>query len=196
MHPELDFEIRFPKGWYTQNSGRMVGAVAPRGEAMVYLTADMPLGDLVELADGFVVTAKRDFGVKVTEKKKVRIGTIPAVRYGFEGGGVLARVTFFPFADMTWRIVGAAPAYASQRYLGQILLTGRSFGPITDKSRLQIRIKRLDVVLARPGEDVIRLGKRTGNAWSATDTALMNGLLGNDVFEGGELMKILRIEGI
>jgi len=196
MHPSLDFEIRFPKGWHTQNSGRMVGAVAPRGEAIVYLTADMPLGDLVELADGFVVTAKKDFGVKVTEKKKVRIGRIPAVRYGFEGGGVAARVTFFPFADMTWRIVGAAPAAASKRYLGQILLTGRSFGPITDKSRLEIRIKRLDVVMARPGEDVIRLGKRTGNAWSASDTALMNGLLGNDVFDGGELMKILRVEGI
>jgi predicted Zn-dependent protease len=196
MHPDLDFEIRFPKGWYTQNSGRMVGATAPRGEAMVYLTADMPLGDLVELADGFVVKAKNDFGVKVIEKKKIRIGDIPAVRYGFEGGGVSAKVTFFPFADMTWRIVGAAPYVAAKRYMGQILLTGRSFGPISDESRLQIQVKRMDVVLVRQGEDVIQLGQRTGNAWTATETALMNGMLGNEVFEGGELMKILRVEGL
>ena len=196
VHPELDFEIRFPKGWHTQNSGSMVGATAPRGEAMVYLTADMPLGDLVELADGFAKKADKDFGVRVTEKKKVRVGGVPAVRYGFKGGGmrgsVVAHVTFFPFANATWRIVGAAPGAAANRYLGQILLTARSFGPVDDQSWSDIRIKHLRVVLTRPGEDVIQLGQRTGNAWTATETALMNGMLGNDVFEGGELMKILR----
>ncbi len=198
MHPDLDFEIRFPKGWRTQNSGRMVGATAPRGEAMIYLTADMPLGDLVELADEFALKASEEFGVRVTEKKKVRIGSIQAIRYGFEGGGIgrsiVARVTFFPFADSTWRIVGAAPAAAANRYLGQILLAARSFRPISDRSRSQIRVKRLHVVLVRPGEDVVQLGERTGNAWTPTETALMNGMLGNEVFEGGELMKILRSE--
>ena len=198
IHPELDFEIRFPKGWRIQNSGAMVGATAPRGEAMVYLTADMPLGDLVELANDFAVKADKEFGVRVTEKKKVRIGGVQAVRYGFEGGGmrqsIVAQVTFFPFANATWRIVGAAPRAAANRYLGQILLTARSFGPIIDKDRSEIRIKHLRVILARPGEDVIQLGKRSGNAWTATETALMNGLLGNDVFEGGELMKVLRSE--
>lgn len=198
MHPDLDFEIRFPKGWRTQNSGRMVGATAPRGEAMIYLTADMPLGDLIELADEFALKASEEFGVRVTEKKKVRIGSIQAIRYGFEGGGIgrsiVARVTFFPFADSTWRIVGAAPAAAANRYLGQILLAARSFRPISDRSRSQIRVKRLHVVLVRPGEDVVRLGERTGNAWTPTETALMNGMLGNEVFEGGELMKILRSE--
>ncbi len=198
MHPDLDFEIRFPKGWHTQNSGRMVGATAPRGEAMIYLTADMPLGDLVELADEFALKASEEYGVRVTEKKKVRIGSIQAIRYGFEGGGIgrsiVARVTFFPFADSTWRIVGAAPAAAANRYLGQILLAARSFRPISDRSQSQIRVKRLHVVLVRPGEDVVRLGERTGNAWTPTETALMNGMLGNEVFEGGELMKILRSE--
>ena len=33
-----------------------------------------------------------------------------------------------------------------------------------------------------------------GNAWSAAETALINGQLGNEIFEGGELMKILRSE--
>ena len=198
LHPALGFEIKFPKGWRTQNSGQMVGATAPRGEAIIYLTADMPLGDLVELADEFAVKASQDFNVHVTEKKKVRIAGAQAVRYGFEGGGgrrsIVARVTFFPFADSTWRIVGAAPSAAANRYLGQILLSARSFKPLSDKSRSQIRTKRLHVVLVRPGEDVVRLGERTANEWTPTETALMNGLLGNEVFEGGELMKILRSE--
>ena len=200
LHPALDFELRFPKGWRTQNSGRAVGATAPRGEAVIYLTGDMPSGDLVGLADGFAVEAAEDFGVRVTEKKKVRVGNVQGVRYGFEGGGmgrsIVARVTFFPFLDSTWRIVGAAPSVAANRYLGPILLTARSFKPLSEEARAKIRIKRLHVVLSRGGEDVVQLGERTGNAWSATDTVLINGMLGNEILEGGKLMKILRVERI
>ncbi len=194
VHPILDFEIRFPKGWRTQNSGSAVGATAPRGEAVIYLTGDLPAGELIGLANDFAVKAAAEYGVKVTEKKKSRLGTISAVRYAFEGGGIAARVTFFPFLKSTWRIVGAAPAFAANRYLGQILLTTRSFRPVTAESLSQIRINHLGVVLVRPGEDVVQLGERTGNVWTPTETALMNGMLGNEVFAGGELMKILLSE--
>lgn len=200
VHPVLGFQMQFPRGWMTQNSAQAVGATAPRGEAVVYLTADMPPGDLIELAEDFARKAKDEFRVDVTEKKKVRLGPIEGVRYGFAsggaGGGVVARVTFFPYAEATWRIVGAAPEIAADRYLGQILLSSRSFRPLSDEARAAIRIKRLHVVLARPGEDVIELGERTDNAWNATETALMNGLLGNEVFDGGEMMKILRRESL
>jgi predicted Zn-dependent protease len=198
MHPGLNFEIQFPKGWHTQNSSRAVGATAPRGEAVIYLTGDMKAGDLIELAEEFSVQAEQDFGVKITEKKKVRLGHLSAVRYGYEGGGfgrsIVARVTFFPFSEATWRIIGAAPAAAANRYLGQILRTTRSFQPLTDESRAKIRTNHLHVILARPGEDLMQLGTRTNNAWTTTETALANGLLGNDTFEGGELIKILRSE--
>lgn len=198
LHPELDFEIRFPKGWRTSNSASAVGATAARGEAVIYLTGDLPAGDLIELADGFSTRAEEDYRVRVTEKKKIRLGDFEALRYGYEGGGfgrgIVARVTFFPFAESTWRIVGAGPSSAASRYLGQILLTSRSFKPLSDELRSKIRINRLHVVLTRPGEDIVRLGARTGNAWSAAETALINGQLGNEIFEGGELMKILRSE--
>ncbi len=198
LHPALDFEVRFPKGWKTANSARAVGATAPRGEAVIYLTGDLPPGDLVELAEDFSLKAERDYRVRVTEKKKIRLGEIGAIRYGYEGGrigrSVVARVTFFPFAESTWRIVGAGPSVAAKRYLGQILLAARSFRPLTDEARSQIRTNRIHIVLTRPGEDIVALGERTGNAWSAAETALINGQLGNEIFDGGELMKILRSE--
>ena len=34
-------------------------------------------------------------------------------------------------------------------------------------------------------------GARTGNLWSPAETALINGQLGNEVYEGGEWLKIL-----
>ena len=196
LHPVLGFEIRFPRGWQLQNTSRAVGATAPRGEAVVYLSGGMPSGDLVEVADGFAAETARDTGLRVTEKRTVRLGELDAIRYAFAGGGrgVVAQVTFFPFADGTWRIVGVAPAAASGRYQGTILLTTRSFGPIKEENLGLIETKRLRVVSARAGEDFATLGERTGNILPALVTALVNGKLGNEALESGELIKILHSE--
>ncbi len=199
LHPVLDFEMDFPKGWRLQNSSRAVGAIAPRGEAVVFLSGDVPPGDLIEAADKFAEQAASDFGVKLTEKKRVQIGKIEGVRYGFEGGlrnPVSAKVTFFPFAEANWRMVGVAPRAAAGRYFGAILLSMRSFRPLTAGHRAEIRIERLHIVLARSGEDLVAFNDRTGSILGAAATGLLNGRLGNVVFEGGELMKVVRVESV
>lgn len=198
LHPVLGFELRFPKGWPVQNTSKAVGARTPRGDAVVFLTADMPPGELVERADGFVEELGKEMRVEVREKRRVKLGAIDAVRYslvGSAGGlGIDVHATFFPWRDATWRIEGAHVSAAGSRYMPQILLTTRSFGPIAPENLERIRVDRLQVVLARAGEDVARLGERTGNAWSPAETALINGQLGNEVFAGGEWIKILRRE--
>jgi len=194
IHPVLGFEMRFPKGWLLQNSNRAVGAMAPRREAAVYLTGDLPAGDLVEVADDFTKKAQEESPVDLVEKKRVRVGAIEAVRYGYEGGPIAAKVTFFPFAGATWRMVGIVPRAASDRYLGQILLSMRSFGPLTDEHRALVHVDRLRVVLARPEEDIVALGQRTQSILDPSANALLNGMLGNEVFKGGELMKVIRRE--
>lgn len=198
LHPSLGFQMRFPSGWSVQNTSRAVGALSPRGDAVVFLTADMPLGDLVERADEFVEKTAIDVPVEVRSKKNVRLGEIRAVRYELHAGPstrqIEALVTFFPFAESTWRIVGASPVAAGDRYAPPILLSTRSFGPLDPALRARIQTNRLRIVLARRGEDVQSLGARTGNVWSPAETALINGQLGNEIFAGGELMKILRTE--
>lgn len=195
LHPGLGFQMRFPPGWSTQNTARAVGAQSPRRDAVVFLTSDQPAGDLVEIAEGFVAELAEDVPIEVQEKKNVRLGQIEAVRYALHAGAggrkVEALVTFFPFAESTWRIVGASPVAAGNRYAPPILLSTRSFGPLDPERRAQIRTDRLRIRLTRPGEDVTTFGARTGNLWSPAETALINGQLGNEVYEGGELMKIL-----
>jgi predicted Zn-dependent protease len=199
IHPALEFEMDFPKGWHLQNSSRAVGAIAPRGEAAVFLSADVPPGDLIEAADEFAKEAASDYGIKLTEKKRVKIGKIEGVRYGFQGGArnpISAKVTFFPFAESNWRMVGVAPRRAENRYFGAILLSMRSFRPLTARHRNEIRIQRLHIVLARPGENLVAFNRRTGNILGAVATGLFNGRLGNEIFEGGELMKVVRVESV
>jgi hypothetical protein len=50
------------------------------------------------------------------------------------------------------------------------------------------------VVTARPGEDLLALGDRTGNAWDPGHTAVYNGIFVDHRFEAGELVKIAQSE--
>ncbi|MFP8874553.1 MAG: M48 family metallopeptidase, partial [Myxococcota bacterium] len=40
LHPDMNFHIRFPQGWQLVNSPQSVGAMAPRGAAIISLTAE------------------------------------------------------------------------------------------------------------------------------------------------------------
>ena len=195
LHPGLEFQMRFPPGWSTQNTAQAVGAQSPRRDAVVFLTSDLPKGDLVEIADDFVEELSQDVSIEVRQKNKVRLGEIEGIRYSIHAGPagrkIEALVTFFPFAESTWRIVGASPVAAGNRYAPPILLSTRSFGPLDPARRAEIRTDRLRIELARSGEDVTTFGARTGTLWSPAETALINGLLGHEIYEGGERMKIL-----
>jgi len=199
VHPELDFQIRFPTGWQLQNAARAVGATAPRREAVVFLAGDLPPGELVEVANRFASQADQEFGARVTQKENVRLGNIEAIRYSFQGGNgpqaIAAQVTFFPFARGTWRMVAMSPRAASDRFSSTMLMSTRSFGPLTPENRERIEIRRLRVVLARAGEEISALGQRTQCDLDPAETASLNGLFGNEVFAGGELLKIVRLEG-
>ncbi|MBK7949624.1 MAG: M48 family metalloprotease [Deltaproteobacteria bacterium] len=177
LHPGLDFQIAFPKGWLVQNSARAVGATTPRREAAIFLIGDLPPGDPVEVADAFAAKAQAEHGVRVVRKQKVRLGEREAVRYRLEGGrgpyGIAAEVTFFSFAGGTWRLVGLAPEAVADRYFGTILTSMRSFGPLTDASRAAIELRRLRVVATRPGEDVGALGLRSECTLDPAGTALL-----------------------
>jgi predicted Zn-dependent protease len=194
LHPDLDFQISFPPGWQTSNSNRAVGAVSPRGDAVVFLTADMPAGEPREVAEAFAEKTKREFPVAVKESQPVKIGKLDAWRMRLEGGRMVAIVTFVPYRGMTWRITGFSRSDVAKRYLPNTLNTARSFRPLTEEQRKSIEVTRLALVEARAGEDLVALGNRTDNAWDPSHTAVLNGIFANHRFEGGELVKIARVE--
>ena len=92
-------------------------------------------------------------------------------------------------------MVAIAPLSAKDRYFSTIVISTLSFGPLQPEDRARIEIRRLRIDITRPGEDVVSLAERTGCVLDPTSLALLNGLLGNEVFEGAELMKIVRREG-
>jgi predicted Zn-dependent protease len=198
LQPDMDFQLRFPPGWNVSNSNQAVGAVSPKRDAMIYLTADQPSGDPEQAAADFVIETSREFPVDVVRSDPVKIGQFDAWRIELEGSGrargVAANVTFIPYREATYRITGVSPSVAAKAYTGRMLSTTRSFRPLSEQERAKITGTRLRLVTANAGEDLEELSRRSGNTANIAMTAAYNGLFTTHRFEGGELVKTTRTE--
>ncbi|HTF32801.1 MAG TPA: M48 family metalloprotease [Myxococcota bacterium] len=198
LHPVLGFEIRFPSGWRTANTNQMVGAMEPKGEAMVYLTGDLPAGGAELVAQTWLARAQKEAPLDVREAAPVKVGSIDAYRMLVESKGrgrsIRGYVTFVPYGPTTYRIAGIAPSLLADQYLSRVLVTMRSFRPLSEEDRHSIRAMRLRVATARPGEDLTALGRRTSSAWDSTTAAVFNGFQIDQRFSGGELVKTAQVE--
>jgi predicted Zn-dependent protease len=188
LHPGLGFKLRFPRGWQKTNTPQMVGAQSPRGNAVVYLANDVPPGEPRQVAESWAeknVTGKGE----VDKSAPFAISGLPAWRLDATSSSVRAIITFIPFASSIWRLMGAA---VEDKDLDQTLVTTRSFRALSDEDRAALRVTRLAIEHAQPGEDFAALTARTHNAWGSYQTALFNGLTPSQRFEGGESVKIAR----
>jgi predicted Zn-dependent protease len=196
LHPDLDFQIRFPAGWRTLNERRAVGAQAPRGDAVVFLSAESKELGPEAAAEAFVVESRARSEIRVTQSKPVKVPGGDAWRLELEvpqvGGSVVALVTFLPHRRATWRFTGASLSFARQKYEGLMLSTFRSFRSLTPEQRASVRGTRMELVEARAGETIGDICRRTDNVWSIPETVLANGLTAQHAYHGGELVKIAR----
>jgi len=198
LHPALDFKLRFPSGWATQNSGASVAAGEPRGRAVVMLEADMPEGDPEAISEQWATKTKEEARIEVEQSQPVKVGKIDAwrlkVKAATRGGHLASYVTFIPYRGATWRVTGMSRASDQDTYLKRTLATARSFSPLTDAERNSIESQKLRLVTARPGEGLTSVGERGGNAWNVPTTAVYNGVFVDHRFVGGELVKVSNVE--
>jgi predicted Zn-dependent protease len=192
VHPSLGFTIRFPSGWRQSNSNRAVGAVQPRGEAVVFLSADVPPGEVGQVAQQWL--ERQDVPFDVKDSRPVKVSGIDAWRVEADamsrGGPMWAQLTFIPFRDATWRITGAAPVVVASRHEAAMLATARSFRRITPEELAGIQVTRLQVETAHAGEGLAEVSERSHNVWSINDTAVFNAVFANHRYSGGELVKV------
>jgi len=198
LHPGLDFKVRFPRDWSTSNTNQAVGAVSPRGDGIVYLTADLPPGDPREVAEQWLEKEREQGRLELEESKPVHVGSIEGWRMevrAFGGGmSVSAVMTFFPYSGATWRIVGLAPSSELQKQMGSLTLPARTFTQLEPGDADSIVALRMRVIEASPGEALERLSVRTDNNWSVVETAVYNGIFTDHRFERSDLVKIARSE--
>jgi len=192
FHPGIGFKLRFPRGWAKQNTPQAVGAQSPRGNAVVYMTNDVPPGEPRQVAERWASENVKGNG-EVDNEAAFPVGGLPAWRLDvsghISGAPVRSYITFIPFANAIWRVTGAAVA---DKDLDMTLATTRSFRAVSDEDRAALRETRLAIVRAEPGEDLTALTSRTSNVWGSYATAIFNALPPSQQFAGGETVKIAR----
>jgi len=198
IHPEMDFRIRFPHGWHQANQNSQVGAMSTERDALVLLEADQEEGDPRLIAQAWFEKNRDEMGLDLVASQAVKIGAIDAWRMEASGrspsGSLYILTIFIPHQGVTLRITGMTPMRLADHYKGRMVAVSRSFRPLTPQERSSISGTRLRVVEARAGEDLAALGRRTGNSWDPSTTAVYNGVFVTHRFQGGELVKTAQVE--
>jgi predicted Zn-dependent protease len=99
-------------------------------------------------------------------------------------------LTWLPHRGVVYRIQGFTTQPELSRYGASFLRAAQSFRSLTGEERATIRERRLRFVKAREAETLVELSQRTGNVWSSSETAVMNGRSETERLRAGELVKI------
>ena len=116
-------------------------------------------------------------------------GYVISARLGDGADAFVLELAWLTYDGRIYQFTGVAAA-RNPDLLEAIRGTINSFRPLTELQRSSIRVTRLHLVEALPGESIRALTARTKNLWTAEQTAVMNGITTDDTFPGGRLVKI------
>ena len=198
VHPALKFQMRFPEGWRTVNDHQNVGASAPDGNAVVFLSVEGKAGDPQAFAEKFIERVKDRYRIKIIRNNSIVVGGIDSWRIAGTGTvnreRLSAQFTFVPYGDLMYRITAVAPRNAANHYLAQARNTVRSFRPLAAEANAEFDVMRLRIVSANHDETIPALMERTGSGLRPGGIAVINGLFFDHRFNGGERVKIAAVE--
>jgi predicted Zn-dependent protease len=186
-HPDMAFQLDFPRGWQHQNSAAAVLAAPQQGDAIIQLT----------LAKGTPQEAAREFFSQQGIQGQARATTVNGL--AASGGdfraqtqeGVLAgSVMFLAHKGQTFRVAAYGGAAAAAAYADAFRATLRSFRPVTDAKVLGVRPNRLVLQRAPSQMTLEEFNRRYPSVIGLPELALINGVEGGaSVLSAGETVK-------
>lgn len=189
LHADLAFTLRFPDGFETVNTPQAVAALAPDRRMQIVLELAAEGRDLAAAAAAFEERLGRSLAIEAAGP--VRVAGRDAFRLqGHADGGRLIS-TFLHHRNLVFQL----SCLGSDRTRLEALcnVTTRSFRPMTPELLAKVTGRELGLVEARAGETLGALGTRSGNVWSAAETAAWNGIAPDAPLRGGQLVKVARV---
>ena len=198
LHPDLDFQIRFPDGWATLNTPQAVGAQSRRRDAAIFLSGAGAAVPPREAAEKWLAEAAAE---AIPGEPR---GSGPVKLAGADGGeayraqvyqsngriGLLSTATFFNHGKVSMSITSMALNQVARKIEGRYLSTVRSFRRMTPEQMRGFEEQRIHVVEARGGESLDALVERTGSIWNRNQVAVANARGATESFDAGERVKI------
>jgi predicted Zn-dependent protease len=186
-HPDLRFQLEFPRGFKMQNQKQAVAGVSERQDAMIALT----------LTAGTPEQAARRFlsqqGLQAGRSGRDTIGGLPAYVGFFEAateqGTLRGEVAFIGYDDKTYRILAYTPADRFASYQGAFGEAIRSFAALTDARYLDVQPKRIDIVTLDREMSLAEFARAHPSTVEVETVGLINGVDANQTLMRGTLAK-------
>jgi len=194
-HPDLGFTLTFPAGWKTLNTPSCVGAYTEKQEAVV-LVGIAGEEDPSTYAAEFEERLRKEHKVQPLESRAVDSqeweGYYVTFAEGASRGGEKSYLHYLwaRMQGVTYQLVAAG----ANRYREALREVALSMRPLAKDDWESIAALRVRIVEARDGENLTKLGERTGNRWTPAYTALINDLTVDGKLKAGTLVKIARRE--
>jgi predicted Zn-dependent protease len=187
-HPDLRFQLVFPRGFKTQNQKRAVVGVSEAQDALVALS--LAAGASPEEAARQFLSQQ---GVQAGRSGRDTIGGLPAYTAFFEAtteeGLLRGEVSFVSHDGKVYRVMGYAPAARFSTYEGAFDATIRSFARLTDGRYLAVQPKRLDLVSLERQMALSEFARAYPSTVELRTLGLINGVGASQTLPGGELAK-------
>jgi predicted Zn-dependent protease len=187
-HPDLRFQLAFPRGFKTQNQKQAVVGVSEAQDALVALT--LAAGTSPEEA------ARQFFsqeGVQAGRSGRDTIGGLPAYTALFEAateeGTLRGQVSFVSYDGKIYRILGYTPTGRFTAYQNAFDATVRSFSRLTDPRYLGVQPKRIELVNLDRQMALPEFGRVYPSTVELGTIGLINGVAANQMLPRGELAK-------
>ncbi|PYQ50564.1 MAG: peptidase M48 [Acidobacteria bacterium] len=190
FHPDLRFQIAFPRGWKTQNQKQAVGAISPSEDAIVVVTL-APGTSAEQAANEFL----RQQGIQPAGAERARIHGLPAVTAVFEAVAgdtpIAGRVAFVEYEGKAYRLLGYTPSQRWSAYDRLFADALGSFTPLTDRRYLDVQPRRVKVVEVTAPMTVEELARRYGATVPASVIALINHAPAGGMLAAGQPAKVV-----
>jgi len=193
LHPDLDFAVRFPRGWQTQNSPEAVLAKPEQGNALIALLA-VPKSEGADARSAArkMLNDAAQQNVPAEDGGSVRVGALRGYRVRAAAQGQLLERTYFMHGGGVFAFQVMSLQNEFDDWSDAFDKTLQSFRTLSSDDRAQITETRLALVPAKAGETLAQVASRSNNSWSAAETALYNGLRGDEKLSTGFLVKVGR----
>jgi predicted Zn-dependent protease len=188
-HPDLQFQMQFPKGWQAQNLAQAVMAAAPDGAAALELTIAP-----AESAEEALRRFSAQQGLQVGNAGRRSVNGLPAAGAEFaaqtQQGVIRGLVFYVEHRKRVYQLIGYTAEQRFQAHSGAIVATLESFGPVRDQAVLSVQPNRIEIVQLDRAQTLAEFAQRYKSSISVEQLAVLNHVPSTSTrLEAGTLVK-------
>jgi predicted Zn-dependent protease len=188
LHPDLQFQLRFPEGWATSNQKSAVLAQSPQKDGLMQVTV---VGE--NTPDAVVRTFLTQEGISAGVVSSYSVNGLPAASASFQAttqqATLAGQVTAIRYGSATYRLLAYGSQSSWPAYQSPARASIQSFQRLTDSAALAVQPLKIAIVRADRAMTVEQFHQRFPSQVDVSAVARVNQVDPGARFAAGQLVK-------